>query len=125
MIRPCDACRAPYEALRPSSRYCCAACRQRAHRGAYGPPEPHMADSGPVAVAVRADLVAVGRDSSVLAAVALGLADKLDSSGGGSAFAAACRELRTVMTRALAGAEVAADPVDDLRARRSRKGWRP
>ena len=55
----------------------------------------------------------------------MGLADRIDGAPGGPAFAAACRELRTVMTRALAGAEVAADPVDDLRARRSRKGWRP
>lgn len=53
---------------------------------------------------------------------ALALARRLDDGGtADTAFAAIAKELRTTLAEALKTATVAADPVDELRARRERR----
>jgi hypothetical protein len=73
--------------------------------------------------AVVAELTAAGREGSALGVQAIHLAQRLDLSrfdtGGG--LAALSKELRAVMAAALQNAAVAADPVDELKARRDAK----
>ena len=127
VTRLCEVCGTPYEASRPSARFCNVNCRVKAHRdpGAVrGPSELSVSsESGPVGlmvVAVRSELAAAGRDGSYLGAVALTLADRMDGSKSIMGYAAMAKELRATMDQALAGVKVAADPVDELRLRRDR-----
>ena len=145
--RPCDSCGEPYEAVRPSSRFCSSACRQWAHRnpggvlrlaaagvdnintrlapGAIAPPARPVAV---VAPAVFAELLAAGQDRTVLGAVALGLASQIDSAGG-LGVAPLAKELRETMNAALLATLPIVDPLDELQARPSHilrhKGPRP
>jgi hypothetical protein len=68
-----------------------------------------------------AELQAAGRADTALGQQALALAERVNNPRDtGSAIAALSKELRAVMVEALKGAEVAADPLDELRARRDR-----
>lgn len=71
--------------------------------------------------ATRAELEAAGRLDSMLGQVALLLAERMCEFDTGSGTAALSKELRAVMATAVQGAPAAADPVDELRARRDRK----
>jgi len=70
--------------------------------------------------AVRAELEAAGRVDTYLGRAALALAVRIDYSTAVMGFAALVKELRATMQAATEGVVVAADPIDELRARRDR-----
>lgn len=75
-----------------------------------------------VLASVRAELKVIGKVDCPAGAVALTLAARLD--GGedpGSAMAAMAKELRTTMTELTRSAPAVADPIDDLKQRRSQR----
>jgi hypothetical protein len=123
-MRPCDVCGKPYEAKRPNSRFCGASCRKRNERNPATvaevvPLEPEQPAG--LVEATRRELEAADRLDTVLGHQALELARRIVSPmSTGSSVATLSRELRTVMTEATAGAVLAADPLDELRARRDR-----
>jgi hypothetical protein len=119
VIRSCDACGQPYEFHRPSSRFCSARCRNRAHRtpAVAAVPVEHPAASD-LADAVQRTLVDAGQLDSVAGQLALALAEAMAMPGQtGSAISSLSRELRGVMGEVTASAATA-DIVDDLRRRR-------
>ena len=126
MRRVCTVCGGPYDAIRDNAKFCGSTCKKRAQRdpGAVrGPsalPVPECGPDGLMVAAVRSELAAAGRDETYLGAVALTLADRMDGSKSIMGYAAMAKELRSTMDQALAGVKVAADPVDELRARRDR-----
>lgn len=126
--RPCDCCGEPYEALRLTSRFCSARCRVRNQRNpkpvAESPrPSAPVGASGAIEAATRAELAAAGRSDSPSGQIAVLLAARLDRNDreSGMGVAAVVREHGRVLADALKGARVAADPVDELRARRDSK----
>lgn len=78
---------------------------------------------GPVEQATAAELAGVGRLDTVAGQCAVVLARRLDEHGRdtGGGVASVAKEFRNVMDAALANVEKAADPLDELRARRDRK----
>lgn len=133
MTRNCDVCRKPFEAKRPQARFCGATCRKRNSRGA-GPTAPmpksapvvpvpaEAAGAGLIATVVN-ELTAADRLNTAVGQCALRLAVRMETStvDTGAGLAAMSKELRAVMAQALAGAQEAEDPIDELRARRDRK----
>jgi len=83
-------------------------------------------DSGPGLVeAVRSALVEAGRLHTVPGQHAMELARRIvNAPGMNTGVSALSKQLQAVMTEALSGAVAAADPVDELRARRDRKRGR-
>jgi len=76
--------------------------------------------------AVTRELEAVGRLDTVAGQVALELAYRVASPHEtGAAVASLYKQFREAMAEALAGVAVAADPLDEIRARRDRKRWAP
>jgi hypothetical protein len=73
--------------------------------------------------AIGRELADAGRLESSLGQQALMLAERIGVSrmDTGSSVASMSRELREVMVRALEGAKVAADPLDELKSRRDRR----
>jgi len=122
--RPCGSCGEVFKAKRSDSVYCGERCKKRAQRGhkvSVAVPVGLLVVSGGKAVAsVRAELETAGRVDTYLGALALVLAERIDGSTAVMGFAALAKELRVTMDVALAGVVVAADPVDELRARRDR-----
>ena len=130
MQRECGSCGRPYEAKRASSRFCGPSCRQRASRAsAAGLParvstlNDESAPPSALEVVTARELEAVGRLESVAGQLAMELARRVASPHEtGAAVAALARQLGATMTAALAGvAPAAADPLDEIRARRDRK----
>ena len=124
MQRSCDACGTPYEAKRTSSKFCSTNCRIRANRSGSAqvravPVAVEPVPSSLVAVVER-KLAAADRLESVAGAQAVQLAGRMDSEISGSALAQMHKVLQALMDRAMEGVGVAADPVDELRARRDR-----
>jgi len=131
--RRCDVCGSPYEASRPSSKYCGTACRMRASRlgGTLAPAVLEDVDEPPApggtVAAVRAELEAVEQASSALGAMALALAARIDSGREtGSAMATLTRELRLTLDEARASgrnpASIAEKLGDELAQRRVKRG---
>lgn len=128
MKRTCEAgCGRVLEG-RPDKRYCSEACSKRARRSgasglADGLPSPDATSDTPGATtaAVRAELEAASRADTYLGAAALALAAQIDGATSSMGFAALVKELRATMEAAVAGAQKAVDPVDELRSRRDRK----
>jgi hypothetical protein len=127
MTRNCDVCRKPYEAARVSSKFCSDSCRKRARRGVaiapavpVAPLVPPVSLVGTLTAATTAELQAAGREFTSLGQAALLLARRLESGEveTGSSVAALVREHRAVLAQAVDGAEVAADPLDELADRR-------
>ncbi len=129
--RRCDACGTPYEAKRPSSKFCGDVCRKRATRGA--PLAVIEVDADPAAemagtvAAVRTELEAVEQSTSALGAMALALAAQIDSGREtGSAMATITRELRLTMDEARASgrhaSSIAEKLGDELAQRRASRG---
>lgn len=123
MQRRCDRCGKSYEAKRPTSKYCSSSCRARQSQS----PKP-VADlptkrTGTDLHAVtERELTEAGRLDTVLGRQALELAQRITSSQEtGSAVASLSKEFRAVMEAAMEGVGIAADPLDELRARRERK----
>lgn len=137
----CGVCGSSFETKRRNAKYCSDRCRKRAQRVGVNaasdatslpPDEPssQVNDADSLVSAARAELVAVGRESTAAGRAVLALARRIDSSTmePGSSLAALIREFRASMAEAVKGAEKAADPVDalrakkdELRARRERK----
>ena len=125
-MRPCDSCGKPFEGQRSTARYCSGACRKRAQRGAKVTPIGSKPATGLVAVATR-ELEEAGRLETTLGQAALALAVRIAAGNDtGSAVASLTRELRATLDAALAGARVAASPLeqmrDELAERRRMKG---
>lgn len=133
--RSCDVCSREYVAERPNSRFCSATCRKRNQRTPGADvvampkppppaPEPARPPRLPLTTATGAELEAAGRLDTVIGQQAMVLARRIDGAAAletGSAVASLSREFRAVMAEALAGVRAAADPVDELRARRDSK----
>jgi len=79
-----------------------------------------LGTAGTTVEAVRAELEAAGRVDTYLGRAALALAVRIDESTAVMGFAALVKELRATMQAATEGVVVAADPIDELRARRDR-----
>lgn len=128
----CHNCGESFEAKRSHAKWCSAACRKQSQRAPGGSvtelrrpsaPEAPGADFegfGPVALATWKKLEDADRVHEPEGVAALALAHRLDNGGRdtGSALASVARELRATLEVALKGANVAADPLDELRARR-------
>jgi len=133
VTRTCERCSGPLDSTRQGARFCSSACRKAAWRARQDLP---VADAGVPAAsrdglgtdatpgttvdAVLAELVAAGKADSYLGRAALALALRIDVSTAVMGFAALVKELRATMDAATEGVPVAADPVDELRARRER-----
>ena len=129
-MRKCDLCGASYVAQRSTSRFCSPRCRSR-NGGA--PRQRHFVlsvtsdatdgnEGASLLDAVRSELGAAGMTNSALGQLALLLAAKLsDPNDTAAGTAAVSRELSRVMTSALRGVRVSADPLDELRRRRDVK----
>jgi hypothetical protein len=119
--RDCDACGRSYTAKRANSRFCSDTCRKRGQRGQISAAVRESSADEPEIVAVtREELEAAGRVRTVLGQSALELARSIPNAGD-SAKSGLVKELRAVMSAAVAGAKVAADPLDELRMLRERK----
>jgi hypothetical protein len=145
VLRKCDepSCRKRYEAKRADSRFCSAACRQRAARkGKDRKPaevveiasvrEPTVDEilegdddqgdgHGPIYTAALEELTAAGRESTTLGQVALKMAWRLDRgrvTDTGSSLASAATSLASLMAQATKGSAAKDDPVDELRRQR-------
>jgi len=129
--RTCEECGKRFTAPTTRRKFCSATCRGRSSRaGRSGKPRPHQArvvaiDGGPevgeVAAAVRAELVAAGREGSSLGLAAVALATRIDTgSDTGASLATAVRALTETMSEALKGT-AAPSALDELKARRRAK----
>jgi len=132
MPATCEECGERFEAKRSTAKYCSTRCRTRAtRRRAEGRPAPAAeprqvpapAEDVPLLVAATIDeLAKAERLSTALGQTAVKLAERIGSrSETGSAVASLSKELRATMAEALRGSAAAADPIDELRARRDRK----
>lgn len=129
MQRECESCGRSYTAQRTSSRFCGDTCGKRSQR-ARAAGLPLLADTldddpAPLSelerVVVR-ELEAVGRLECVAGQIALVLARRIGSRReSGAATASLARRFSATMTKALAGVDRAADPLDEIRARRDLK----
>lgn len=135
MKKECSTCDASFEAKRRTAKYCSDRCRVQAQRKEKGPLNGTVVafgvtqvprgepESGPLETAALAELAAVDRAETLAGAVVLALARRLDAAGAddtGSSYAALSKELRAALVVAVAGAEQAADPIDELRKQRDR-----
>ncbi len=129
MQRDCDECGHCYTAQRASSRFCGDTCGKRAQRArAAGMPflaatsDGFEAPPSLLVEAVSRELDEVGRLGTVGGQLAVLLAHRVASRREtGSATAALAKQLHLTMTEALGGVAKAADPLDEIRARRDRK----
>lgn len=128
MQRECDVCGLAYTARRASSRFCGDTCGKRSQRArAAGIPllaatVDDRETPSELVQAVTRELEAVGRLESVAGQVALVLAERIGSRReSGAATASLARQFSATMTAALAGVDRAADPLDEIRARRDLK----
>ncbi len=129
MQRECASCGLQYVARRATSRFCGGTCQKRAERArAAGIPlraVPHDDLGAPPSALVEAvtrELDEVGRLGTVAGQAALVLAERIASRREtGAATAALAKQLSATMDKALGGVAKAADPLDEIRARRDRK----
>lgn len=124
----CAGCGKTFDAKRKTARFCGPTCRQRSHRRPDRPvaPVPPITPDGlsepALVAAMRKELESAERLDTFLGQQALQLAAQMAAGGEtGSAMAALSKELRAVMTEALANAPKAADSLDELAQRRVRK----
>jgi hypothetical protein len=135
--RSCDFCGREYEAQRSSSRFCAQKCRfaMHEHRKRTGDEVVSLparkdtkarpqavSPAGGVEVSTRALLESSGLVGAPLGAMALALAQRIDSAvilgESGSSIAAMARELRATLTEVTRGAQALSDPIDELRRHR-------
>lgn len=126
MMRTCDICLISYDAKRPSSKYCSDSCRKRAQRAPVAPVVPltvvtsMVSSDGPLFLATSRELEAVDQLASSLGQSCLLIARRLDEGllDTGGSIAALVREHRATLAEAVASGRVAADPLDQIAARR-------
>lgn len=136
MERNCAACGSPYEAKTSRSKYCSERCKRRYHRGARAEePAPQRAKKRAkrsadepatiqsVEAATIMQLAEANRLGTPLGQSALILARRLDASSAdtGAGVASLAKQLQATLDAALANADTADDPLDELRARREAK----
>ena len=125
MQRICESCKKPYQATRPNSKFCGDTCRKRAQRSPKKSPGKPVATpvvSAGVAAAAARELEAADRLDTVLGQAALVLARRIESPmETGASIASMTKQLRETLADALKGAAQAADPLDEIRARRESK----
>ena len=128
MNRQCDVCGRSYAAQRVTSRYCGETCQKRAQRArAAGLPlrADALDDPAPPSELERVvarELEAAGRLECSAGQLALELAYRVASPyETGAAVASLAKQFAATMDKALGGGAVAADPLDEIRARRDRK----
>jgi hypothetical protein len=127
MTRNCDQCSKPYEAHRPTSKYCSSTCRVRAKRlpTTADPPVAHhstLVAAGPVEVACRTELLAAQRIDAAAGRAALALAARIDAGQEtGAGLASLSKEFRAALAQALLNAKKEPDALDQLRARRAQR----
>lgn len=131
----CDSCSNEFEAKRSNAKFCSTKCRTRRHRqmrtkavaaerreqAVEAVKVEYPAMSATLTRVTMDELEACGRAETPLGRLALSLALRIDTSTedeSGSAMAALSKELRAALAAAVANAERADDPVDELRARR-------
>lgn len=124
----CHQCGEPFEAERSHAKWCSARCRKQDQRAGGASVTELRAETAegeltPTVAATWAKLEEAERLRTPEGMAALALAHRLDNGGRdtGSALAAVARELRASLEAAMAGAKVAPDPLDELRARREAK----
>lgn len=125
----CASCGKPLTTTNKRARYCDSTCRANgAKRRAKGVPElrpeptPTSATTGGVHAATLEELTAAAREGTALGRAALALAARIDAGEDtGSALAAAVKQLQVTLAEAVKGAQIAATPMDELRARRDAK----
>lgn len=132
MRKVCASCGGEFEAKRAAAKYCGERCKKRAQRKPGGvraadasapAAPPARVGFGPVGEATAAELERAGRLETAAGRAVLALAGRIDAAHmeTGTALAALVREHRAALAEAVRDAEVAADPLDELRARRERK----
>ncbi|AYQ98227.1 hypothetical protein SEA_CHEWBACCA_1 [Mycobacterium phage Chewbacca] len=130
MRRDCAVCGQAFEAKRPQAKYCGDTCRKRAQRGGIAqqkhqqaPPVSSAAPASGLIETVQAALEEAGRLNTIAGQHALELARRIvHAPGMNTGVAALSKQLQAVLAEALAGSTaVAADPVDELKARRDAK----
>jgi len=135
MQRKCASCGRSYQATRPNSKFCGDTCRKRAQRSPKKSPEPvdlslpellaglgSAKTSWPLTDAATRELEAADRLDTVLGQAALVLARRIESPmETGASIASMTKQLRETLADALKGAQQAADPLDEIRARRDSK----
>ena len=124
----CQVCEETFEAKRATAKYCSGRCRKRNQRGGgaakakeRGAERP--SGVGSVAAATLIELQEASRLQTPLGQAALALAHRLDMSqmDTGAGVASLAKQLEATLAAATADAEVAADPIDELKAARERK----
>jgi hypothetical protein len=124
MQRHCDRCGKPYEAKRPTSKYCSSSCRSRQSTNpkASVTAIPPKTDAAGLTAVTERQLDAANRLDTVLGQQALALAQRIASPHEtGASVASLSKEFRAVMEAAMDGVNAVANPLDELRARRERK----
>lgn len=121
--KSCEVCSAPYQSDLARSRFCSARCRKVAFKQRHASAEPlgTQEGTGGTLAAVRAQLESAGRSETYLGAAAMALATRIDQSTAVMGFAALVKQLQSTMDAAMAGVQVADDPIDELRLRRDTK----
>lgn len=119
MVLQCARCQTDFEAKRSTAKFCSARCRQNSHQGA-----DKAGDDGLVR-SVRKELEDADRVDTFSGQLAIQLAKQVTAAGA-TGIASLSKELRLVMSEALAGTQVlAAEPDDDvvvqMKERRERK----
>jgi len=137
MERPCDVCGTPYEAKRPTSKYCSSRCRMRVHRGYKAPANvialgtvpavPAPGEFGPVESTTLGVLAEAERENTPLGQAALALARRVDvGRDTGAGLAALVKQLESTLRTATVGVATDASPLDkardELAARRATRG---
>jgi hypothetical protein len=125
VTRKCNFCGSPYEAQRPTSKFCSSTCRGKNSRGdqapASQPVQPEREVSGLVD-SVRAELEVLDKIDTSTGQQALELATRLVSAPGmNNGVASLSKELSRVLGEARGSSTAMADPVDELKARRDAK----
>lgn len=123
MRRLCSVCGLHFEAKRKDAVTCSASCRSRKRH--IVPPSDPAANS--LVKATQAELETAGKLDTMLGQQALALAARMSGSESVAGIASLSKELRTVMAAAIGTSPavptpgVAADVVDEVRARRDAK----
>ena len=132
MRKTCVMCPTEFEAKRASAKYCSEKCKKRAQRqpggvktakvlelSAEAASEPAPSVGGSVTAATAVELTQAGRLETALGQAALALARRIDhgATETGSGFASLTRQHRETLAEAVKGANVVADPLDELRTK--------
>ena len=132
MARLCAGCGRSVASQRAGALYCGDTCKKRGQRAQKAAerqdtaPErgetPESGSEATLVASVRAALAEADREASFAGQIALELAARVANGKElGSSVASLAKQLRETMAEALAGVAVAADPLDEIRARRDAK----